>query len=112
MNGSVAAEQTPHLSHRDVHGFEIESFNPQLLKEEREGGFGVVLAKEGRRKDRRGKGDGEGGIHAGGGGAQSSGSDWVYVYFNAELKPHLFQVKKETAKDLRRGGIFGKVMQG
>lgn len=40
MNGSVAAEQTPHLSHRDVRGFEIESFNPQLLKEEeREVGF-------------------------------------------------------------------------
>lgn len=84
MNGSVAAEQTPHLSHRDVRGFEIESFNPQLLKEqEREGGFGVELAKEGRRKDREGKGDGEGGIHTAGGGAQSSGSDRVYVYFNA-----------------------------
>lgn len=54
MNGSVAAEQTPHLSHRDVHSFEIESFNPQLLKEEeREGGFGLELVKEGRSKDRK-----------------------------------------------------------
>lgn len=52
MNGSVAAEQTPHLSRRDVHSFEIESFNPKLLKEEeREGGFGLVLEerKEGER---------------------------------------------------------------
>lgn len=59
MNGSVAAEQTPHLSHRDVRSFEIESFNPQLLKEEeeREGGFGVELVKEGRGKHREGKGE-------------------------------------------------------
>lgn len=84
MNGSVAAEQTPHLSHRDVRGFEIESFNPQLLKdEEREGCIGVELAKEDGRKGREGKGDGEGGIHAAGGGAQSTGSNGVYIHLNA-----------------------------
>lgn len=56
MNGSVAAEQTPHLSHRDVHSFEIESFNPQLRKEEeREGGFRVEWAEDGKRKDVVGK---------------------------------------------------------
>lgn len=67
-----------------MRGFEIESFNSQLLKEEkREEGFGVESAKEGKRKDREGKGGREGGIHTAGGGAQSSGSDRVYVYFNA-----------------------------
>lgn len=82
MNGSVAAEQTPHLSHRDVHGFKIESFNPQLLKEEeRKGGSEVELAKEEGRKDKAGKGDS--GAHNAGRGAQSSGSDWVYVRFDA-----------------------------
>lgn len=42
-----------------MRSFEIESFNPQLLKEEeeREGGFGVELVKEGRGKHREGKGE-------------------------------------------------------
>lgn len=62
MNGSVAAEQTPHLSHRDVHCFEIESFNPQLLKRRGEGGsffFRVESVKGERRKDREGKREAE-----------------------------------------------------
>lgn len=84
MNGSVAAEQTPHLSHRDVHSFEIESFNPQLRKEEgREGGFRVEWAEDGKRKGcGRKKRDRQGRMATAGGEAQSSKSERVYVYFN------------------------------
>lgn len=68
-----------------MRSFEIESFNPQLLKAGEGGRFlGLVdFAKEGMRKGRRAKGDGESGIHTAEGGAQSSESDWYHAYVNA-----------------------------
>lgn len=65
-----------------MRSFEIESFNPQLLKEREREGEGWRFwgrVSEGR-KD---KGYKERQRYSAGEGAQSSGLDWVYVYFNA-----------------------------
>lgn len=55
MNGSVAAEQTPRLSHRDVRGFEMESFTlppfPQTSKRRGERVRFQGAMSEGRRED-------------------------------------------------------------